>query len=193
MSEQKVQGLMTTDLMTVHLEDSMQDIFPQLSAAPDRFVVVLDAEDVPVRAVTAGQLRRKMPRSLEWPTVEQMAPRLPEALLVQENVGIAQAMVFWGSMSTLEPQPEGLVVMRGAQVVGVLPYEILDDYYRANIVPTWLEEAKVVRTGQPVTVASAVFRCRRHPRCSFEITLELVDKPPLCGIMAAHGLTQQVQ
>jgi hypothetical protein len=193
MSEQRVKELMTTDFIVIHLAESMQEVYPRISDLPERFVVVLDDEGVPLHLVTAGQMRRKMPRSLDWPTVEEMAPRLPEALLVQEGVSIGQAMVFFGAISKLEPQPEGLVVMRGAEVVGVLAYESLDDYYREKIVPEIVAEGKVVRAGQPVTVASAVFRCRRHPRCSFQVTLELVDEPPLCGIMAAHGLTQQMQ
>lgn len=193
MSEQSVREWMTTDFIAVHLADSMEEIYPQLTAVPEQFVVILDDEDVPSHAVTAGQMRRKMPRSLDWPTVKQMVPRLPEALLVQEGVDLGQAMVFFGAMSELEPQPEGLVVMRDAEVAGILPYEILDDYYRENIVPEMAAEGKVVRTGQPVTVASAVFRCRRHPRCSFEVVLDLVDTPPLCGVMAAHGRTMLQQ
>jgi hypothetical protein len=190
MSKQAVKELMSPDFLTVYLRDSMQDVYPHLTEQPDRFVVVLDDEEVPLHLTTADEMKRKMPRSLDWPNVGDLATRLPEALLVDEKATIDQAMVFFGTMSQLEPRPRGLVVMREAEVVGILPYEALNDYYDENIVPEVIAEGLIVRAGQPVTVPHAVFRCRRHPRCSFEITADLVDKPPLCGIQAAHGRTR---
>jgi hypothetical protein len=190
MSKQAVKELMSPDFLTVYLRDSMQDVYPHLTEQPDRFVVVLDDEEVPLHLTTADEMKRKMPRSLDWPNVGDLATRLPEALLVDEKATIDQAMVFFGTMSQLEPRPRGLVVMREAEVVGTLPYEALNDYYDENIVPEVIAEGLIVRAGQPVTVPHAVFRCRRHPRCSFEITADLVDKPPLCGIQAAHGRTR---
>ena len=190
MSEQAVQELMKTDFLTAYLTDSMQDVYPQLTEQPDRFVIVLDDEDVPLHLSTADEMKRKMPRSLEWPSVGDLATRLPEALLVDENATIDQAMVFFGTMSQLEPQPRGLVVMHDAKVAGVLPYEALNDYYSQHIVPESIAKGQVVRKDQPVTVANAVFRCRRYPRCSFEMKADLVDQAPLCGINAAHGRTR---
>jgi len=190
MSKQAVKELMSTNFLTVYLRDSMQDVYPHLTEQPDRFVVVLDDEEVPLHLTTADEIKRKMPRSLDWPNVGDLATRLPEALLVDEKATIDQAMVFFGTMSQLEPRPRGLVVMREAKVTGILPYEALNDYYDENIVPEVLAEGQTLRAGQPVTVPHAVFRCRRHPRCSFEITADLVDKPPLCGIQAAHGRTR---
>ena len=190
MSEQAVKELMGTNFLTVYLRNSMQDVYPQLTEQPDRFVVVLDDEEVPLHLTTADEMKRKMPRSLDWPNVVDLATRLPEALLVDEKATIAQAMVFFGTISQLEPRPRGLVVMHEAEVAGILPYEALNDYYDENIVPEVIAEGQIVRAGQPVTVPHAVFRCRRHPRCSFEITADLVDEPPLCGITAAHGRTR---
>jgi hypothetical protein len=190
MSEQAVKELMGTNFLTVYLRNSMQDVYPQLTEQPDRFVVVLDDEEVPLHLTTADEMKRKMPRSLDWPNVRDLATRLPEALLVDEKATIDQAMVFFGTISKLEPRPRGLVVMREAEVVGILPYEALNDYYDKNIVPEVIAEGLIVRAGQPVTVPHAVFRCRRHPRCSFEIAADLVDEPPLCGITAAHGRTR---
>jgi signal-transduction protein with cAMP-binding, CBS, and nucleotidyltransferase domain len=190
MSEQAVQALMSTDFLTVYLTQSMQDVYPQLTGQADRFVVVLDDEDVPLHLTTADEMRRKMPRSLEWPSVGDLAARLPEALLVDEKATIDQAMVLFGTMFRLEPQPRGVVVMRDTEVAGILPYAALNDYYSEHIVPESIAQGQVVRKGQPITVASAVFRCRRYPRCSFEIKADLVDEPPLCGITAAHGRTK---
>jgi len=190
MSEQAVKELMGTNFLTVYLRNSMQDVYPQLTEQPDRFVVVLDDEEVPLHLTTADEMKRKMPRSLDWPNVVDLATRLPEALLVDEKATIAQAMVFFGTISQLEPRPRGLVVMHEAEVAGILPYEALNDYYDENIVPEVIAEGQIVRAGQPVTVPHAVFRCRRHPRCSFEIAADLVDEPPLCGITAAHGRTR---
>lgn len=190
MSEQAVKELMGTNFLTVYLKNSMQDVYPHLTEQPDRFVVVLDDEEVPLHLTTADEMKRKMPRSLDWPNVGDLATRLPEALLVDEKATIAQAMVFFGTISQLEPRPKGLVVMRKAEVVGILPYEALNDYYDKNIVPEVVAQGLTVRAGQPVTVPHAVFRCRRYPRCSFEIAADLVDKPPLCGITAAHGRTR---
>lgn len=184
MSEQTLKELMVTDVLQVHLADSMQDIYQQLAEQPDRFVVVLDDEDVPLYLTTAGEMRSKMPRSLDWPAVGDFATRLSEALLVDEDVTLDQAMVFFGT------QPTGLVVMRDAQVVGVLPYERLTDYYNEKIVPEVKAVGKTVRAGEPVAIPSAVFCCRRYPRCSFKVTVASVDTPPLCGITAAHGRTR---
>ena len=191
MSKQTLKELMVTDVLIAHLADSMEEVFPKISELPERFVVVLNDEDVPLYLITAGEMKRKMPRSLDWPSVGDLASRLPEALLVDENVAIDQAMVFFGMMSQLEPQPKGLVVMRDTKVVGILPYSALDDYFNEQIVPRLKTERQIVRTGgQSVTVANAVFRCRRHPRCSFEVTVASIDKPPLCGVQAAHGRTR---
>jgi hypothetical protein len=192
MSEQAVKELMGTNFLTVYLRNSMQDVYPQLTEQPDRFVVVLDDEEVPLHLTTADEMKRKMPRSLDWPNVGDLATRLPEALLVDEKATLDQAMVFFGTISKLEPQPRGLVVMREAEVVGILPYEALIDYHAKNIVPEVTAQGLTItrKTGQPVTVPHAVFRCRRHPRCSFEIAADLVDEPPLCGITAAHGRTR---
>lgn len=190
MSKQAVKELMGSDFLTVYLRDSMQDVYPHLTEQPDRFVVVLDDEEVPLHLTTADEMKRKMPRSLDWPNVGDLATRLPEALLVDEKATIDQAMVFFGTMSQLEPRPRGLVVMREAEVAGILPHKALNDYYDENIVPEVLAEGLIQRTDPSVTVPHAVFRCRRHPRCPFEITADLVDKPPLCGIQAAHGRTR---
>ena len=186
MSKQTLKELMVTDVLIAHLADSMEEVFPKISEQPERFVVVLDDEDVPLYLITAGE----MPRSLDWPSVGDLASRLPEALLVDENVAIDQAMVFFGMMSQLEPQPKGLVVMRDTKVVGILPYSALDDYFNEQIVPRLKTEEQIVRADQPVTVANVVFRCRRHPRCPFEVTVASIDKPPLCGVQAAHGRTR---
>lgn len=193
MSEQTLKELMSTDILIVHLEDSMQDVYPRLTEQPERFVVVLDDEDVPLYVVTAGEMKRKMPRSLDWPGVGDLAARLAEALLVDEKVTMDQAMVFFGTMSTLEPQPKGLVVVHGDEVVGVLPYKALNGHYNETIVPKLTAKGQTVRAGQPVTVASAVFRCRRHPRCSYEETVSQADRPPLCGVSSAHGHMVLVQ
>lgn len=192
MSKQTLKELMVTDVLIAHLADSMEEVFPKISEQPERFVVVLDDEDVPLYLITAGEMKRKMPRSLDWPSVGDLASRLPEALLVDENVAIDQAMVFFGMMSQLEPQPKGLVVMRDTKVAGILPYSALDDYFNEQIVPRLKTEGQIVRSGQPVTVASAIFRCRRYPRCSFETPPASVDKPPLCGEQAAHGRTRLI-
>jgi len=184
MSEQTLKELMVTDVLIVHLADSMQDVFPKITELPDRFVVILDDEDVPLYLTTGSEMRSKMPRSLSWPAVGDFAARLPEALLVDENVTIDRAMVFFGA------QPKGLVVMHDAEVVGIVPYEVLTDYYSERIVPELTAKGHTVRAGQPVTIASAIFQCRRHPRCSFEITAASVDVPPLCGVQAAHGHTR---
>ncbi len=189
MTEQTVKELMSTDFLSVHLKDSMQEVYPQLTE-PDRFVVVLDDEDIPDRLTTAGEMKRKMPRSLEWPSVGDLSARLPEALLVDEDATIDRAMVFFGTMSQLELPPKGLVVMREVEVVGVLPYEALNDFFNENVVPEAVAKGQTVRAGQPVTVASAVFRCRRYPKCSFEIAASMVDEVPLCGLVAAHGRTR---
>ena len=191
MSEQTLKELMVTNVLIVHLADSMEEVFPKISDQPDRYVVVLDDEDVPLYITTGDEMKRKMPRSLSWPVVGDFAARLPEALLADENAAIDQAMVFFGMMSQLEPQPEGLVVMRDTKVVGILPYSALVDYFHEQTIPELKAAGQIVRrAGQPVTVANAVFRCRRYPRCSFEITADLIDKPPLCGVQAAHGRTR---
>lgn len=193
MSDQTMKELMITDILRVHLTDSMQSIYQQLSEQPDRFVVVLDEENVPLYLTTADEIKRKMPRGPEWPSVGSFAARLPEALLVDENVTLSRAMVFFSTISSLEPQPRGLVVMHDDEAAGVLSYDVLVGYFKDVTV---LElEAKGVPTergdaGTPQTIANAVFRCRRYPRCSFESTADLVDKPPLCGVLAAHGRTK---
>jgi signal-transduction protein with cAMP-binding, CBS, and nucleotidyltransferase domain len=184
MGKKTLKELMVTDFLQVHLTDSMQDVYPQLTERPDRFVVVLDDEGVPLYLTTADEMRGKMPRSLDWPAVGDFAARLSEALLADEGATIDQAMVFFGA------QPRGLAVMRDSEVMGVLPYETLVDHFNERIVPLVQAAGQTVRAGQPVTVASAVFRCRRYPRCSFEIAVTQINEPPLCGIQAAHGRTR---
>jgi hypothetical protein len=192
MSERTLKDLMIPDVLIVHLADNLQEIYPQISNQPDLFVVVLDDEDVPLHLTTGEEIKRKMPRSLDWPDVADFAARLPQALLVDENVTVSQAMVFFSTLSTLEPQPPGLVAMGDDGVVGVLPYEALNDFYNAEIVPKLQESAQIVRADGAVTVAHASFRCRRHPRCSYTKTVSQVDRPPLCRI-AAHGHMVLVQ
>ncbi len=192
MCEQTMQELMTEDVLIVYQADNMQDVYPQLSGRPERFVVILDDEDVPTHLTTANDLKRKMPRSLDWPNVIELVDRLPEALLVDEAVTLERAMVFYQTIGTMTPQPTGLVVMRDDQAVGVLPYTALVEYFNDVTIPA-LEAQGIPKeraVGTPQTIANAVFCCRRHPRCKFEVTAPLVDEPPLCGLMAAHGRTR---
>jgi hypothetical protein len=186
MSEQTLRELTIPDVLIVHLADNMEELYSQISDQPERFVVVLDEEDVPLYLSTGQEIKCKMPRSPDWPALADFAARLPEALLVDENVTLDQAMVFFSTLSTLEPQPQGLVVMGDDGVIGVLSYDALNDFYNAEIVPQLQESAQIVRADGAVTVARASFRCRRHPRCSYTKTVSQVDRPPLCKI-AAHG------
>ena len=192
MSEQTLRELMIPDVLIVHVADSMQELHPQISDQPERFVVVLDEEEVPLYLATGDEIKRKMPRSLDWPALADFAARLPEALLVDENVTLDQAMVFFNTMSTEKPQSQGLVVMGDDGVVGVLSYDALNDHYNAAIVPQLQKSAQIVRDDGAVTVANATFRCRRHPRCKHKQTVSQVDRPPLCRI-AAHGHMVLVQ
>lgn len=191
MNDQTMKELMITDILQVHLMDSMQTIYSQLSEQPDRFVVVLDDEKVPLYVITADEMKRKMPRSLDWPSVRDFAARLPEALLVDEKVALGRAMVFFHMMET-SPRPPGLVVVRDKEVVGVLPYDVLADYFNKVTVPELEVKGQTVRKSQPVDVPNAVFRCRRYPRCSYKKTVSQVDESLLCKI-PAHGRMVLVQ
>lgn len=190
MSEQTMKELMDTDVLVVHQADNMETVYPQLSARPERFVVILDDEDVPTHLTTASDLQGKMPRSLEWPRVETLLPGLPEAYLIGEEVTLDRAMGFY---HLLKKSP-GLVVVRDGRVAGVLPYDALVNYFKtvivSELVAQGIDPERIV--GKPQTVPSAVFRCRRYPRCTYETSADMAGKPPLCGQSASHGRTQLV-
>lgn len=190
MSERTMKELMDADVLVVHQADSIETVYPQLSARPGRFVVILDDEDAPTHLTTAGNLQGKMPRSLEWPRVEALLSGLPEAHLVGEEVTLDRAMGFY-HLLTGSP---GLVVVRDGQVTGVLPYEVLTNYFQAIIVPESEAQGIPVEriAGKARTIPNAVFRCRRYPRCTFETTADMAGEPPLCGKNATHGHTQLV-
>lgn len=190
MSERTMKELMDTDVLVIHQADSMETVAPQLSARPERFVVILDDEDVPTHLTTASDLQGKMPRSLEWPRVAALLTGLPEAYLVGEEVTLERAMGFF-HLLTGSP---GLVVVREGRVAGVLPYDALVNYFKTVIVSELktqgIDPERIV--GKPQTVPNAVFRCRRYPRCPFETTADMAGEPPLCGRSASHGRTQLV-
>jgi CBS domain-containing protein len=190
MSERTMKELMDTDVLVVHQADSMETVAPQLSARPERFIVILDDEDVPTHLTTASDLQGKMPRSLEWPRVGTLLSGLPKAYLVGEAVTLERAMGFY-HLLTGSP---GLVVVREGRVAGVLPYEALANYFKTVIVSELVAQGIDLEriVGKPQTVPSAVFRCRRYPRCTFETTADMAGEPPLCGKNAIHGRTQLV-
>jgi hypothetical protein len=190
MSEQTMKELMDTDVLVVHQADSMETIYPQLSGQLERLVVILDDEDVLTHVTTADELRRKMPRSIEWPDVRDLVARLSEAFLVDEEVTLERVKGFF---HLLEKSP-GLVVVRDGQVTGVLPHAVLEDYFQTVIWPELEAQGIPVEriAGMPQTVPNAVFRCRRYPRCTFETTADMAGQPPLCGKNSTHGRTQLI-
>lgn len=184
--EQSIAEKMVTDILVVHLADGMEAHYAKIAEKPDRFVVILDDENVPLYVATSAKMKGLA--NIAWQSLKRIERRLPKALLVDENVTQERVMVFYNTMQDLERRPEGLVVMRDDQVAGVLPDSVLIDYFEHVIVPEW--EGPTERRDIPITIANAVFRCRRYPKCPFEVTVELVDKPPQCGIQAAHGRTR---
>lgn len=196
--EQSIAEKMVTDILVVHLADSMEAHYAKIAEKSDRFVVILDDENVPLYVATSAKMKGLA--NIAWQSLKRIERRLPKALLVDENVTLERVMVFYKTMldpdqdqegrsSPKHPSPEGLVVMSDDQVVGVLPDSVLIAYFDQVVVPEWQAQGvPIQRTDDlPHTIANAVFRCRRYPKCPFEVTVELVDKPPQCGIQAAHG------
>ena len=191
MGDQMLKELMVADVLIAHLADSMETVFAKISARPEQFVVILDEENVPLHLTTGREMKSKMPRSLDWPQVRDLSARLPEALLVDQDVTLSRAMIFFNILSDSTPQPPGLVVMRADQVAGVLSYDVLSDYFQTELVlESQTKDGGIVRGGVPQTIADAVFQCRRYPRCSFESSAAMIDEPPLCGAQPAHGRTR---
>ena len=179
-----------TDILIVHEADGLQEYYSQIKENPDRFVVVLDEDGVPVRVTTAKKLDGL--KRFAWDNIGKVTKRLAEVLEADENVTLERAMVFYQTMQGMDPRPPGLVVIRDNQVAGILSYDVLVEYFNQVTVPEREAQGIPIKRaiGMPNTIADAVFRCRRHPRCSFEITASSVDAPPLCGEHAAHGRTR---
>lgn len=117
---------MRTDFMTVHLTDSMEEVYPTLNV-PDRYVIILDSEGLPGRLTTAREMKRKMPRSAKWPLVSEMAARLPQASWIEKDAPDLAAALLKDEME--QNRTEALIVMRGTgtkEIVGLVPSESLE-------------------------------------------------------------------
>jgi len=193
------------------LVSDLADRLPQASwieeSAPDLAAALLkeemDRNRTQALVVTRGQeiaglVPAEQLERLRLPRYRQYMKMLPDAALAPAALTLQQALAYMPLFIKDEfKDSPGLVVMQGQKVAGILSYETLAEEYNKRIdqqIATLIDLGEKVQVNRSVLStalanleASALYRCRRHPRCSGKEIAPLVDGPPLCNVTAAHG------